>query len=138
MIIIMDLKKLKNLQQDLLGIIFLIVAQASEEEVRDMQDRALKIIDELRDHINDDIEVNNNLRMIILDCIIFCDSHDGVRLNNRSLLDLEELRSGLIAAAGAGIGAALSTALVRRALAPVSTNLEDIATEQPNMQGQNR
>ncbi|WP_419247313.1 hypothetical protein ACJZL1_01105 [Wolbachia endosymbiont of Rhagoletis indifferens] len=302
MVIIMDLKKLKNLQQDLLGIIFLIVAQASEEEVRDMQDRALKIIDELRDHINDDIEINDNLRMTILDCIVSCDSQNGVRLNNRSLLDLEDavksiggktsqelgrvrevsqqeqatmlfreimesraeliasmqeerrnrilgqwsgidicrgvlaisavmtypetrlgesevgnivtatlggllsipylvlsrqlrysdsmdittsreiaqrlvhsisepmaglsaalaggmvilgfsitrraiginvgfqesLRSGLIAAAGAGIGAALSTALVRRALAPVSTNLEDVATEQPNMQEQNR
>lgn len=90
MVIIMDLKKLKNLQQDLLGIIFLIVAQASEEEVRDMQDRALKIIDELRDHINDDIEINDNLRMTILDCIVSCDSQNGVRLNNRSLLDLED------------------------------------------------
>lgn len=81
---------LENLQQELLEIILLITAESSEEEVRDMQDRALKIIDELRDHINDDIEVNNNLRMIILDCIIFCDSHDGIRLNNRSLLDLED------------------------------------------------
>ncbi|WP_265025477.1 hypothetical protein [Wolbachia endosymbiont (group A) of Bibio marci] len=40
MVIIMDLEKLKNLQQDLLGIIYLIVAEASEEEVRNMQDRA--------------------------------------------------------------------------------------------------
>ncbi|WP_341812464.1 hypothetical protein [Wolbachia endosymbiont (group A) of Conops quadrifasciatus] len=274
----------------MLGIIFLIVAEASEEEISNMQDRALKIIDELRDHINDDIEVNNNLRMPTLDWIAFCDSHDGVRLNNRSLLDLEDavksiggktsqelervrgipqqinnlglaeilaqyqahvrereernlriinsigifgvtflganpgesevgeivgatfggllsmpimvmlpaalasifvrgehitsrevtqelirpmsepmaglsaalaggtimlfrsivgsiagtnmefgesLRSGLIAATGAGIGAALSTALVRRTFAPVSTNLENVATEQPNIQGQN-
>lgn len=86
MIIIMDLK---NLQQELLGIIFLILAPASAEEERDMKERALEIIGILKDHINDDIEMNN-LRMTILDCIIFCDSQDNVRLNNRSLLDLED------------------------------------------------
>ncbi|MFT4327024.1 MAG: hypothetical protein AB3P07_00005 [Wolbachia pipientis] len=89
MIIIMDLKKLKNLQQELLGIIFLIPVPDSAEEEKDMKDRALKIIDELKDHINDDIEMNN-LKMSILDLIIFCDSQDNVRLNNRSLLDLED------------------------------------------------
>ncbi len=86
MIIIMDLK---NLQQELLGIIFLILAPASAEEERDMKERALEIIGILKDHINDDIEMNN-LRMTILDCIILCDSQDNVRLNNRSLLDLED------------------------------------------------
>ncbi|WP_419214775.1 hypothetical protein [Wolbachia endosymbiont of Rhagoletis cingulata] len=80
---------LKNLQQELLGIIFLILAPASAEEERDMKERALEIIGILKDHINDDIEMNN-LRMTILDCIIFCDSQDNVRLNNRSLLDLED------------------------------------------------
>uniref|UniRef100_A0AAU7YKW3 Uncharacterized protein n=1 Tax=Wolbachia endosymbiont of Oeneis ivallda TaxID=3171168 RepID=A0AAU7YKW3_9RICK len=80
---------LKNLQQELLGIIFLILAPASAEEERDMKERALEIIGILKDHINDDIEMNN-LRMTILDCIILCDSQDNVRLNNRSLLDLED------------------------------------------------
>lgn len=50
----------------------------------------------------------------------------------------ESLRSGLMtttaAAIGAGAGVALSAALIRRA---ISTNLEDVATEQPNIQGQN-
>ncbi|BET34962.1 hypothetical protein wScaTNS_01750 [Wolbachia pipientis] len=86
MIIIMDLK---NLQQELLGIIFLILAPINAEEEKDMKERALKIIDELKDHINDDIEMSD-LRMTILDYIILCDSQDNVRLNNRSLLDLED------------------------------------------------
>ncbi|MGL9758467.1 MAG: hypothetical protein ACR5LA_06560 [Wolbachia sp.] len=85
----MDLEQLKKLQQELLGIIFLILAPASAEEERDMKERALEIIGILKDHINDDIEMNN-LRMTILDCIILCDSQDNVRLNNRSLLDLED------------------------------------------------
>lgn len=89
MVIIMDLEQLKDLQQELLGMVFLIVAPASEEEERCMKNRALKIIRELKDHINDDIEMNN-LRMTILDCIVFCDSQDNVRLNNKSLLDLED------------------------------------------------
>lgn len=88
MVIIMDLEQLKDLQQELLGMVFLIVAPASEEE-RCMKNRALKIIRELKDHINDDIEMNN-LRMTILDRIVFCDSQDNVRLNNKSLLDLED------------------------------------------------
>ncbi len=86
MIIIMDLK---NLQLELLEIIFLILAPASAEEERDMKERALEIIGILKDHINDDIEMNN-LRMTILDCIVLCDSQGNVRLNNRSLLDLED------------------------------------------------
>lgn len=89
MLIIMDLEQLKKLQQELLGIIFLILAPASAEEERDMKERALEIMGILKDHINDDIEMNN-LRMTILDCIILCDSQDNVRLNNRSLLDLED------------------------------------------------
>ncbi|QEK90269.1 hypothetical protein [Wolbachia endosymbiont of Chrysomya megacephala] len=80
---------LKNLQLELLRIIFLILAPASAEEERDMKERALEIISILKDHINDDIEMNN-LRMTILDYIVFCDSQDNVRLNNRSLLDLED------------------------------------------------
>ncbi len=89
MLIIMSLEQLKKLQQDFLGIIFLILAPASAEEERDMKERALEIISILKDHINDDIEMNN-LRMTILDYIVFCDSQDNVRLNNRSLLDLED------------------------------------------------
>lgn len=89
MLIIMDLEQLKKLQQELLGIIFLILAPDSAEEEKDMKDQALEIIGILKDHINDDIEMNN-LRMTILDRIIFCDSQDNVRLNNRSLLDLED------------------------------------------------
>lgn len=53
----------------------------------------------------------------------------------------ESLRSGLIAATGAGIGATLSMALMRRLLndRPIFTNLENTTTEQPNVQGgQNR
>lgn len=84
MLIIMNLEQLKKLQQELLGIIFLILAPASAEEEKDMKDRALKIIDELKDHINDCIEISNQ-RKTILDCIILCDSQDNVRLNNRSL-----------------------------------------------------
>ncbi|WP_264336670.1 hypothetical protein [Wolbachia endosymbiont (group B) of Chorthippus brunneus] len=80
---------LKNLQLELLEIIFLILAPASAEEERDMKERALEIIGILKDHINDDIEMNN-LRMTILDCIVLCDSQGNVRLNNRSLLDLED------------------------------------------------
>ncbi|MFP3027332.1 MAG: hypothetical protein ACEY3L_14260 [Wolbachia sp.] len=80
---------LKNLQQELLGIIFLILAPINAEEEKDMKERALKIIDELKDHINNDIEMSD-LRMTILDYIILCDSQDNVRLNNRSLLDLED------------------------------------------------
>ncbi|OJH31646.1 hypothetical protein Wxf_02708 [Wolbachia endosymbiont of Armadillidium vulgare] len=86
MVIIMDLK---NLQQELLGIIFFILAPINAEEEKDMKERALKIIDELKDHINDDIEMSD-LRMPILGYIILCDSQDNVRLNNRSLLDLED------------------------------------------------
>ncbi|OAB80960.1 hypothetical protein WSTR_05000 [Wolbachia endosymbiont of Laodelphax striatellus] len=89
MLIIMYLEQLKKLQQELLGIIFLILAPDSAEEEKDMKDQALEIIGILKDHINDDIEMNN-LRMTILDWIIFCDSQDNVRLNNRSLLDLED------------------------------------------------
>ncbi|WP_254229694.1 hypothetical protein [Wolbachia pipientis] len=70
----------------MLRIIFLILAPASAEEERDMKERALEIISILKDHINDDIEMNN-LRMTILDYIVFCDSQDNVRLNNRSLLE---------------------------------------------------
>ncbi|MFL3876344.1 hypothetical protein [Wolbachia endosymbiont of Trichogramma kaykai] len=73
----------------MLGIIFLILAPINAEEEKDMKERALKIIDELKDHINDDIEMSD-LRMTILDYIILCDSEDNVRLNNRSLLDLED------------------------------------------------
>ncbi|MFP3030106.1 MAG: hypothetical protein ACEY3M_02690 [Wolbachia sp.] len=80
---------LKNLQQELLGIIFLILAPINAEEEKDMKEQALKIIDELKDHINNDIEMSD-LRMTILDYIILCDSQDNVRLNNRSLLDLED------------------------------------------------
>ncbi|WP_114516928.1 hypothetical protein [Wolbachia endosymbiont of Cylisticus convexus] len=80
---------LKNLQQELLGIIFFILAPINAEEEKDMKERALKIIDELKDHINDDIEMSD-LRMPILGYIILCDSQDNVRLNNRSLLDLED------------------------------------------------
>jgi len=89
MVIIMDLEQLKDLQQELLGIIFFILGPTDVEEEKDMKERALKIIDELKDHINDDIEMSN-LRMTILDWIIFCDSQDNVRLNNRLLLDLED------------------------------------------------
>ncbi|WP_264719427.1 hypothetical protein [Wolbachia endosymbiont (group B) of Eucosma cana] len=85
----MNLEQLKKLQLELLGIIFLILAPASAEEEKDMKDRALKIIDELKDHINDCIEISNR-RMTILDCIVLCDSQGNVRLNNRSLLDLED------------------------------------------------
>ncbi|MFT4314232.1 MAG: hypothetical protein AB3P11_03950 [Wolbachia pipientis] len=60
----------------------------------------------------------------------------GVTLSGVNMEFGESLRSGLIAAAGAGIGAALSTALARRMFAPISTNLESVATEQPNIQGQ--
>lgn len=52
----------------------------------------------------------------------------------------ESLRSGLMTktatAIGICAGAALSTALMRRAFAPISTNLESVATEQPNIQEQ--
>lgn len=54
----------------------------------------------------------------------------------------ESLRSGLMTktatatATGICAGAALSTALMRRAFAPISTNLESVATEQPNIQEQ--
>lgn len=85
----MNLEQLKKLQQELLGIIFLILAPASAEEERDMKERALEIIGILKDHINDCIEISNR-RMTILDCIILCDSQGNVRLNNRSLLDLED------------------------------------------------
>ncbi|WP_264719426.1 hypothetical protein [Wolbachia endosymbiont (group B) of Eucosma cana] len=85
----MNLEQLKKLQLELLGIIFLILAPASAEEERDMKERALEIIGILKDHINDCIEISNR-RMTILDCIILCDSQGNVRLNNRSLLDLED------------------------------------------------
>lgn len=52
----------------------------------------------------------------------------------------ESLRSGLMTKTATTIGicagAALSTALMRRAFAPISTNLESVATEQPNIQEQ--
>ncbi|WP_416647949.1 hypothetical protein [Wolbachia endosymbiont of Nasonia giraulti] len=50
--------------------------------------------------------------------------------------NMELLGPGFIAATGAGIGAALSTALARRTFATISTNLESVATEQQNIQGQ--
>ncbi|MGL9717326.1 MAG: hypothetical protein ACR5K9_01240 [Wolbachia sp.] len=60
----------------------------------------------------------------------------GVTFSGVNMEFGESLRSGLVAAVGAGIGATLSIALIRRALVDrsVPANLENAAVEQPNIQ----
>lgn len=183
---------LKELQEELIDIISTIIIESDDKKVNTEQKRASEIISKLKDHINDKIE-KNNMRMTILDWIIFCDSQDGKRLNNRSLLELEKtvksigekserinrresrsrietrgdyriillmsfclsfslaslvtcitlstlsvensLTYGLIASTG--ISAILAIASIAKLVHYVSfTNLENVATEQINRQGQ--
>ncbi len=82
---------IKELQQKLLAIVSSIVIENNDEAIKTNRERALKVINELRDHINDDIGIDDNLRITILDCIVRFDSQGSKRLNNKSLLDLENV-----------------------------------------------
>ncbi|WP_339045197.1 hypothetical protein [Candidatus Mesenet endosymbiont of Agriotes lineatus] len=55
-----------------------------------LKEEGLKIINELgRDHINDELTIDENKKGTILGCLILCDSQNGVRLNNATLKELE-------------------------------------------------
>ncbi|WP_353284117.1 hypothetical protein [Wolbachia endosymbiont (group A) of Lasioglossum fulvicorne] len=53
---------IKELQQKLLAIISSIVIENNDEAIKTNRERALEVINELRDHINNDIGIDDNLR----------------------------------------------------------------------------
>ncbi|MDG7057202.1 MAG: hypothetical protein LKM43_03580 [Wolbachia endosymbiont of Penenirmus auritus] len=88
--LILENMSLEKLQHKLIEKIYNITIESNDDIVKNEKERALEIINKLKDHINDDIEINDNLKMTVLDCIIRCDSQGNARLNNRSLIDLEK------------------------------------------------
>lgn len=85
---------IQKLQQELLKAIFNIITIESDNRaaVEAMKERALEIINSLRDHINDNIEYRNR-RMTALDYIIFFDTrgNNPTRKNSPVLLELERV-----------------------------------------------
>lgn len=82
----------KELQDRLIEIMTLICTDDEKEE-------ALGLINQLKEHINDDIEYGSRIGTA-LDLIIFCDtkgydSGNLTRLNNRVLLELEQAIRGV-------------------------------------------
>ncbi|WP_375604172.1 hypothetical protein NOX90_00660 [Wolbachia endosymbiont of Anurida maritima] len=82
----------KELQDRLIEIMTLICTDDEKEE-------ELGIINQLKEHINDDIEYGGRIGTA-LDLIIFCDtkgygSGNSMRLNNRVLLELEQAIRGV-------------------------------------------
>nr|WP_010403298.1 hypothetical protein [Wolbachia endosymbiont of Nasonia vitripennis] len=89
----MNIKERKDLQQELLGIVFNILIESEDSAIEAMETRAVEIIKKIKEHINDDIEHGTGFdsqKMPILDWIVACDSQDHVRLNNKSLLKFEK------------------------------------------------
>nr|WP_264719841.1 hypothetical protein [Wolbachia endosymbiont (group B) of Eucosma cana] len=89
----MNIKERKDLQQELLGIVFNILVESEDSIIETMELRAVEIIKKLKEHINDDIEHGTGFdsqKMPILDWIVACDSQNHVRLNNKSLLKFEK------------------------------------------------
>nr|WP_245970181.1 hypothetical protein [Wolbachia endosymbiont of Bemisia tabaci] len=89
----MNIKERKDLQQELLGIVFNILVESEDSTIETMELRAVEIIKKLKEHINDDIEHGTGFdsqKMPILDWIVTCDSQNHVRLNNKSLLKFEK------------------------------------------------
>ncbi|WP_341812463.1 hypothetical protein [Wolbachia endosymbiont (group A) of Conops quadrifasciatus] len=80
---------IRELQKELLEEISSLVIEDNDNSIETRQKRALEIIKKLEGHINDDIEINGNLRITVLDCIVRCDSQNNIRLNNKSLVNLE-------------------------------------------------
>lgn len=85
----MDIKKL---QEELVEKILLI---PTEDDSEASGKEALEIINELKDHINEIIVINNQ-QFTALDCVIIADSQgndprisERVRINNRTLKELE-------------------------------------------------
>ncbi|WP_143689843.1 hypothetical protein [Wolbachia endosymbiont of Nilaparvata lugens] len=89
----MNVNERKDLQQELLGIVFNILVESEDSAIEAMETRAVEIIKKLKEHINDDIEHGvgfDSQKMTILDWIVACDSQNHVRLNNKSLLKFEK------------------------------------------------
>lgn len=80
----------QELQKALVEIILNIPTEDNDEDINATQGKALEIIEQLKDNINDKIEINSNLKITILDLIIRLDSQGNARLNNSSLLLLED------------------------------------------------
>lgn len=85
----MNIKERKDLQQELLGIVFNILIESEDSAIEAMETRAVEIIKKLKEYINDDIEYGGQKKPI-LDWVIVCDSQNNVRLNNKSLLKFEK------------------------------------------------
>ncbi|WP_341815260.1 hypothetical protein [Wolbachia endosymbiont (group B) of Aricia artaxerxes] len=85
----MNIKEGKDLQQELLGIVFNILIESEDSAIEAMETRAVEIIKKLKEHINDYIEYGGQKKPI-LDWVIVCDSQNNVRLNNKSLLKFEK------------------------------------------------
>jgi hypothetical protein len=114
----------QELQQELLATISDITIESDDSSIETMRERALEVINELREHINDDIEYNAH-RMTALDCTIFFDtqgygSRNSTRINNSALLELER--------AIKDTGGKTSEELGRNADRP-STRLENVTIE---------
>ncbi|MFT4327917.1 MAG: hypothetical protein AB3P07_04905 [Wolbachia pipientis] len=89
----MNVNERKDLQQELLGIVFNILVESEDSAIEAMETRAVEIIKKLKEHINDDIEHGvgfDSQKMTILDWVVTCDSQNHVRLNNKSLLKFEK------------------------------------------------
>lgn len=89
----MNVNERKDLQQELLGIVFNILVESEDSTIETMVLRAVEIIKKIKEHINDDIEHGTGFdsqKMPILDWIVACDSQNHVRLNNKSLLKFEK------------------------------------------------
>ena len=52
----MNIKERKDLQQELLGIVFNILIESEDSAIEAMETRAVEIIKKLKEHINDYIE----------------------------------------------------------------------------------
>ncbi|WP_264686793.1 hypothetical protein [Wolbachia endosymbiont (group B) of Rhopobota naevana] len=87
--LITNIKERKDLQQELLGIVFNILIESEDSAIEAMETRAVEIIKKLKEHINDYIEYGGQKKPI-LDWVIVCDSQNNVRLNNKSLLKFEK------------------------------------------------
>ncbi|WP_410542401.1 hypothetical protein [Wolbachia endosymbiont of Tetranychus urticae] len=85
----MNIKERKDLQQELLGIVFNILIESEDSAIEAMETRAVEIIKKLKEHINYYIEYGGQKKPI-LDWVIVCDSLNNVRLNNKSLLKFEK------------------------------------------------
>uniref|UniRef100_A0AAU7YNT3 Uncharacterized protein n=1 Tax=Wolbachia endosymbiont of Oeneis ivallda TaxID=3171168 RepID=A0AAU7YNT3_9RICK len=89
----MNVNERKDLQQELLGIVFNILVESEDSTIETMELRAVEIIKKIKEHINDDIEHGTGFdsqKMPILDWIVACDSQNHVRLNNKSLLKFQK------------------------------------------------